>query len=209
MDARLRPEGAAGVPAIPLSTFEEYFQGRAQFWEGQALTKARPITGSAETQFAFAEFAKRTWQRFGAQPDAAAQVKAMHARVVRERAGSDDYRDFKTGRGGLMEAEFCVQATQMRHGLWEQNTVAAMAALANAGVLTNAQTSDLRDAYLFLRRVEAVVRRIENSSISSLPAQETEQRHAAIRLGFSSIESFAGKYRQARQTVHEVTGQIW
>ena len=204
VDARLRPEGNAGMLAVPVSTFEEYFQGRAQFWEAQALTKSRSITGPEETRTAFEEFAQRTWRRFGTQPDAVAQIKAMHARVVKERAGPDDLRDFKTGHGGLMEAEFFVQALQMRNGIWEQNTVAAMSALGAAGVISESEANELRAAYLFLRRVEAVVRRVENSSTSTLPEPESEQKHLAIRLGFESRDAFLEKYTQARQGIHRI-----
>jgi len=209
VDARLRPEGVAGVLAIPVSAFEEYFQERAQFWEAQALTKSRPISGPPELQAAFAEFAQRTWRRFGAQPDAVQQIKAMHARVVKERAAGDDLPDFKTGRGGLMEAEFCIQAMQMRHGIWKQNTVAAMEALRSNGILADAQAASLRSSYLFLRRVEAVIRRVENSSVSTLPAHETEQRQVAIRLGYANREEFLARYSEARAAVHEAVSALW
>lgn len=209
VDARLRPEGNAGVLAIPLSAYEEYFNGRAQFWEAQALTKCRPISGPDEQCAAFSEFAQRTWRRFGAQPDAVAQIKAMHARVVRERASGNDLLDFKTGRGGLMEAEFCVQALQMQHGVWQQNTVAAMMALAAQNVISDAQASELRDAYLFLRQVEAVVRRVENSSLSTLPPEAPEQQHLAIRLGFASREDFLKRYTASREAIHAIATAVW
>ena len=209
VDPRLRPEGTAGVLAVPVSRFEEYFEGRAQFWEALALTKSRPISGPPELRTAFEEFSQRTWRRFGQRPDAVEQIKAMHARVVKERAGSDDLRDFKTGCGGLMEAEFCVQAMQMRHGIWEQNTVAAIAALGAAGVFPKADVDELRAAYLFLRRVEAVIRRIENSGASALPSQEPEQRHVAVRLGFPSREAFLERYTQVRTAIHRIVGAVW
>ena len=209
VDARLRPEGNAGVLATPISTYEDYFQGRAQFWEAQALTKSRPICGPEELRTAFSQFARATWERFGREQDAIAQVKAMHARVVRERASGDDLRDFKTGGGGLMEVEFCMQALQMHHGVWEQNTVAAMSALSAAGVFSKQTGEQLREAYLFLRRVEAVIRRIENSSVSTLPQQESEQLHAAIRLGFPSREEFVERYREAREAVREIVAGLW
>ena len=108
-----------------------------------------------------------------------------------------------------MEAEFCIQAMQMRQGVWAQNTVAAMEALRKADALTEAQATGVRTAYLFLRRVEAVIRRIENSSVSTLPQHEAEQRHVAIRLGFASLEAFLAHYKEARGTVHEVVSALW
>jgi glutamate-ammonia-ligase adenylyltransferase len=117
--------------------------------------------------------------------------------------------DFKTGRGGLMEAEFCVQALQMQHGVWEQNSIAAIAELARRGILPQDRATGLRDAWLFLRRVEAVLRRAENSSVSTLPPEELEQRRLAIRTGFENRQTLMERYIEARETIHGIARGIW
>ena len=45
LDSRLRPDGEKGVLVTPLAAYREYFEKRAQFWEAQALTKARAFYG--------------------------------------------------------------------------------------------------------------------------------------------------------------------
>src|SRR5258707_1990142 len=45
VDARLRPKGEKGRLVGSLEAFQAYYRDRAQFWEIQALTRARPVTG--------------------------------------------------------------------------------------------------------------------------------------------------------------------
>ena len=201
VDARLRPEGESGQLAAPLERYRQYFQDRAQLWEAQALTKARPIAGPG--QGAFLEWARECWAGFGRRTDLLAGIRKMHERVVRERAGREGALAFKTGVGGLMELEFHTQALQMRHAIWEPNTVRALAALAGAGVIAAQAAAGRERDYLFLRRCEAVIRRVDNSSVSTLPASAGGQGQVAIRMGFAGLEEFLARYEGAREGIHE------
>lgn len=44
-DARLRPDGEKGLLVNTLDAFEDYYRQRAQLWEIQALSRARPVAG--------------------------------------------------------------------------------------------------------------------------------------------------------------------
>lgn len=203
VDARLRPEGSSGLLALPLAGYEAYFKNRAQFWEAQALTKARPVSGPEQPDFA--AWARETWRRFGARSDLFEKVRAMHARIVRERGvgsrgrgSAGDALEFKTGAGGLMALEFLVQAHQMRHDVWEPNTVRALSSLGQKNILPADVAEELTRHYLFLRRCEAVIRRVENSSLSSLPRSEEELTSVAKRMNFSSLADFSAAHQAAR-----------
>ncbi len=200
VDARLRPEGESGVLAVPIESYRQYFQGRAQLWEAQALTRARPIAGPGQAEFA--NWARETWAEFARREDVVPGIRRMLERVVHERAGREGAIAFKTGIGGLMELEFHLQALQMRHAVWEPNTLRALDALAAAGVLGAGDAAARRDDYLFLRRCEAVVRRVENSSVSTLPSDPAGQRQVAIRLGFASREEFLARFESVRAAIH-------
>lgn len=206
VDARLRPEGEAGLLAVPLESYAQYFRTRAQPWEAQALTKARPIGGPA--QAAFLAWARETWAGFARREDVLPGIRQMHERVVRERAGRDSILAFKTGVGGLMELEFHTQALQMRHAIWEPNTIRALAALAEAGVIAPEAASDREGDYLFLRRCEAVIRRVDNSSVSALPPDPAGQRQVAIRMGFPGRDEFLNCYQAAREAIHAWCSRI-
>ncbi len=206
IDTRLRPEGEAGLLATPLDAYRQYFAHRAQLWEAQALTKARPIAGPG--QAGFAAWALEAWAEFARREDVLAGIRAMHARVVRERAGADDLLVFKPGRGGLMELEFHIQALQMRHAIWQPNTLRALDAIATAGLLDPSTATGLAAHYRFLRKCEAAIRRMDNSSISLLPADRARQRHLALRLGFPDRDHFLAACQSARVAIHAACAAI-
>jgi len=200
LDARLRPEGANGVLVIPLSAYREYFDHRAQFWEAQALTKARALCGP-EAQPLNAAVAE-IWIRWSARGDLRERIHAMYRRIVKERAKGDDFSHFKTGRGGLIGIEFLVQYLQMKHQVEETNTLSAIGKLTD--LLDSAESEILRAAYCFLRRTESVLRRVSNSSISHLPSHQEELRQLAIRMGYSCKEDFLHEYTSHREQAEEV-----
>ncbi|MEY2564349.1 MAG: [glutamine synthetase] adenylyltransferase / [glutamine synthetase]-adenylyl-L-tyrosine [Verrucomicrobiota bacterium] len=201
LDARLRPDGEKGNLVCSLTAYETYYETRAQLWEIQALTRARPLAGPLQNQFM--DLAQRVWRKAGQREDLFAQIDGMLQRIRRERGSASDL-DFKTGAGGLIEAEFLAQALQMRAGLWNPHTLGALEDLAREGLLQREEAATVRKSYQYLRTIESVLRRWENKSVSTLPSGETEQRKVASRVGADSIESFGREYREARESIHEI-----
>ena len=199
VDPRLRPEGDAGPLACTLEAYETYFEKRAQMWEAQSLTKARAISGPRREEFS--QLAQRNWRRFGKREDLFAQIRSMHQRIVRQRASGDDFVDFKTGTGGLMQVEFFTQAQQMRANIPEPNTLAALRGLAQAGEIDESAANELSQSYEFLRRCEAVLRRMDDKSISSIPRDELEQTRLGVRCGTKSRAEFIARYSAAREAI--------
>src|SRR2546425_8322727 len=115
VDARLRPDGDKGPLVAPLAACESYYRERAQLWEIHALTRARPLCGLLKDDYI--NIAQRIWGEVGAQSDLFAKIDNMLERIRRERGSGSEFRDFKTGNGGMIEAEFLVQAVQMRLGI--------------------------------------------------------------------------------------------
>ena len=196
LDPRLRPDGEKGSLTTPLAAYENYFEKRAQLWEVQALTRARPLPGPEAD--AFLEMAQRIWRQTGQQPDLIPQISTMLDRIRRDRAGASDELDFKAGTGGMIVAEFLVQALQMRAGVWATNTGEALDALVASGDLPADDAAQFRESYGFLRRIESALRRFENRSISSVPVTELQQRQLAHRVGARDLDDFATQYRSAR-----------
>ena len=88
---------------------------------------------------------------------------------MKERVKGDDVTHFKTGKGGLIGIEFLVQYLQMKNCVMETNTLGAIARLGT--LLDGAERDILRSTYIFLRRIESVLRRASNSSVSQLPSR--------------------------------------
>jgi glutamate-ammonia-ligase adenylyltransferase len=201
LDARLRPDGEKGNLACSLTAYKTYYETRAQLWEIQALTRARPLAGLLQNEFM--DLAERVWRNAGQREDLYAQVNWMLQRIRHERGSASDL-DFKTGAGGVIEAEFLVQALQMRAGIWNTHTLSALDELASKGLLQQKEAAVVKRNYEYLRLIESVLRRWENKSASSLPTSEMEQRKLALRVGAENIDAFGRRYREARESIHEI-----
>lgn len=202
LDARLRPDGEKGILSCSLTAYDAYFQTRGQFWEAQALTRARPLAGPLQNEFM--ELAQRIWRHVGQRDDLFAQIDGMLHRIRRDRGSASDELDFKTGTGGIIEAEFLVQALQMRSGIWNPQMISAVEELAAKGIMTESDAAALKTNYEYLRSVESVLRRWENKGVSSLPPDKTEQTKLAARVGAKSLDAFAQRYRAARLNIHAI-----
>jgi len=200
LDGRLRPDGEKGVLVTPLAAYRKYFETRAHFWEAQALTKARAVYGS-EAQTLNAMVAE-IWQGWSGQGELETEIRKMYRRIVKERAKGDDLPYFKTGKGGLIGIEFLVQYLQMKHRAPETNTLQAIAKLTD--VLDPGEGVVLCATYSFLRRVESVLRRVSNSSISQLPSKAEDLRVLAIRLGFAGRQEFLDEYTTRRNQAEAI-----
>ncbi|HSV62225.1 MAG TPA: hypothetical protein VLH83_02670 [Chthoniobacterales bacterium] len=202
LDARLRPDGEKGILSCSITAYEAYYQTRGQLWEAQALTRARPIAGPLQNEFM--DLAKRVWLIAGQRPDLFAQIDSMLERIRRDRGSASDELDFKTGLGGVIEAEFLVQALQMRAGIWEPRMLAAVDQLTQAGVMKKVDAEELRAHYEHLRVVGSALRRWENKSVAILPAPKAEQEKLAVRSGAKNLDDFADAYRKARAGIHAI-----
>jgi glutamate-ammonia-ligase adenylyltransferase len=233
MDARLRPDGEKGLLVNTLEACEEYYRRRAQLWEIQALTRARAVAGDREVGAAFeslaaalanfrpehvaAGFPCRTLSS-GRQrpnlsgtglaawgPDWRERIHQMRMRIEKERTppGQDDLA-IKTGRGGLMDAEFIAQMLCLQEGWHEPNTERALQRAAEAALLP--ERPRLIENYRRLRRVEGVLRRWSYEGESVLPADPAPYRRVSVRCGFESPEAFRkalAEWRTAIRTVYE------
>lgn len=202
LDARLRPDGEKGPITCSLAAYQSYYETRAQLWELQALTRARPICGKEGEDFLL--MAQRVWSKAGERADLLGQIDAMRERIRRDRGGNVEALEFKTGLGGMIEAEFLVQAVQMRVRAWNPEFSTAVDDLKQLGVMTAEDANALRASYEFLRHCESILRRWEYKSVAQLPAGEGEQRKLSSRLGAKNIGVFGEHYRAARETIHAI-----
>ncbi len=202
LDARLRPDGEKGPLVCSLDTFRAYYASRAQFWEVQALTRVRAISGPL--RFDFEALAKELWREAGSRSDLVRQIENMLVRIANDRGSGNDFFDFKTGIGGMIEAEFLIQGLQMRHRVWEPSFLAAVTELASRKILEHRDAESLRNAYTFLRRCESVLRRWQFRSVATLPVAREEEERFASRMKFATIENFRAPYSGAREVIRSL-----
>lgn len=215
LDARLRPDGDKGVLVQSLDVYAAYYEKRALLWERQALTKARFIAGDAALGRQFQRFVEKAIYSRALTDAEMAEIARMRMRVERERSDAKQMElNLKTGAGGIIEVEFIVQALQLRHGaahpaVRRPHTLEALGELGKIGALTEEEVRHLREDYMVQRRIELVLRRLQNTSSSSLPTASEEQAALACRLGAASLEEFWKIYRAARQRVRALYQKVF
>ncbi len=190
VDLQLRPYGKAGSLAVSLDAFRRYFApgGPAWSYERQALVKLRPIAGDPQLGAEVAAL-RDGYVYTGAAFDVAA-MRAMRERQLRHLVTPGTI-NAKFSQGGLVDVEYMVQGLQITHGgrnpsLRLANTREAMAALADAGIISAENYARLREAHAFLLRLIDALRVVRgNSKDLTVPPEEGEEfAFLARRLGY-------------------------
>jgi len=201
VDPKLRPTGRSGTLATGLPEFSRYFaSGDGQLWERQALCKARVVFGREQVAGATMQAIReaifcRRWQ-----PEDAEAIRHMRGRLE-ETASA---RNLKRGAGGIVDVEFLVQMLQLQHGrqhpeICQSNTLDALAALAQVGVLGKDDFEFFTESYRFLRAVEARIRLMNLAGRHDLPEAEHDLVKLARLLKYpdaATLLADAGRYTQ-------------
>ncbi|HEY0172689.1 MAG TPA: hypothetical protein VGB98_16825 [Pyrinomonadaceae bacterium] len=199
VDLRLRPHGRDGALAVSLDEALRYYRTKAHAWELQALIRSRAAAGS-ETLFArFADALRASVYR-AEQTVAQALADVRLAKQKIDRFHSEETRGFnvKLGRGGIREIEFIAQALQLAHGgrdAWLQapHTLISLGRLADRGLITERERSELSDAYDFLRTVEHRLQMEHGLQTHAVPEDAARRRLLARRMYFApprALEEF-------------------
>jgi glutamate-ammonia-ligase adenylyltransferase len=226
-DARLRPDGEKGALVTSLGAYEEYYRKRAALWELQSLTRTRFIAGNPKIGKAFQDMAARfTNFASGDVPATAftpkwkAEIHRMRMRIEKERtpAGKDDLA-IKTGKGGLVDAEFVAQGLCLGNGWREANTLKALQLAEtpnDTGAKSKVRSSKATDgnalsemiaAYRKLRRVEGILRRWSYEGETVLPDDPPPYLRVALRCGFADAEEFRTALANWRKQIRK--GYDW
>jgi [glutamine synthetase] adenylyltransferase / [glutamine synthetase]-adenylyl-L-tyrosine phosphorylase len=180
IDLQLRPYGKAGRLAVSLEAFQRYFapQGPAWAYERQALVRMRAITGDQ----ALGEEVCGLRDKFvyNGDPFDVTAMRAMRERQIRHLVTAGTF-NAKYSPGGLVDLEYLVQGLQITYGavnpaLRLTNIRMAMAALADAGILSAGDHARLRKAHTFLRWLIDSLRVVRgNSRDVNIPPLDSEE----------------------------------
>ena len=203
IDLRLRPYGDKGALACSYNHFYEYFneRGGALPYERQALIKLRVIGGD-----------ETLGVRIGSARDAfvfsSVPLELTELSHLRERQNNELVKpgavNVKYSFGGVVDIEYYVQSLQIMHGadasLRSSNTLEALAALHEAGHITQDDYRMLSEAYIFLRRLINALRIVRgNAKDLVLPDRNSQEyRFLARRLGYTDADP-------VEQLHHDVT----
>ncbi|MDK1360950.1 bifunctional [glutamine synthetase] adenylyltransferase/[glutamine synthetase]-adenylyl-L-tyrosine phosphorylase [Arthrobacter sp. zg-Y1219] len=193
LDAGLRPEGRNGPLVRSLGSYREYYSRWSLIWEAQALVRARPMAGSDDLAEDFIDLIDPIRYSAGVSENDIREIRRIKARVENERLprGADSSRQLKLGRGALSDVEWLVQLLQLEHAgthpeLRTTATLPALDAIAAAGLLPEADTAILREAWLLASRIRSanVIRGGRNPDV--LPSSRRELEAVARWCGYGA-----------------------
>jgi len=205
-DLRLRPDGGAGALALSLSATLAYYESRGALWERQMLLRARICTDEDD-------FGTRALDALApfVYPRTSMLLPSELAADVLQRLAErwNEVRNVKHMQGGIRQIEFSLQILQRIHAprqteLRTPSTLESIDRLTTAGLLTLEEEALLRQAYLFLRRVEHALQLESFEQTHTLSEKEDELRRIAWTMKYDGPESFTQKLDGIRADVHRI-----
>ncbi|GKS60399.1 hypothetical protein YTPLAS18_39260 [Nitrospira sp.] len=213
LDVRLRPHGSKGSLTNPLSEICTYYsdKGLAAPFERQAMIKLRHVAGDAalgrqvETHRDRYVYSGEPWDLSTALDLRRQQLKQLVERGT---------INVKHSPGGVVDVEYAVQYLQVMHGhkhpsLRTSNTMQALAALVECGLVERSDGEHLRKAYLFLRMLIDGLRMVRGHAKDLiLPPPESEEFiFLARRVGYVTDDWEAGA-RHLQSDVDDHMGKV-
>lgn len=197
VDADLRPEGRQGPLVRTLESYAAYYAKWSHVWEAQALLRADAVVGDTSLRERFtALIDPLRYPSGGLSEDDIREIRRIKGRVDKERLprGADPALHLKLGRGGLADIEWTVQLLQLRsgaevEGLRTTQTLAALDAAAEAGLLTREDADTLTRSWRMTSRVRNALLLGRGRPGDQFPRATQERRSVAVILGYAVDES--------------------
>ena len=218
VDADLRPEGRNGPLVRSFASYEAYYAKWSAVWEAQALLRASPVVGDPDLCARFRTLIDPLrYPEGGLGESAVREIRRIKARVESERLprGANPTTHLKLGRGGIADVEWTVQLLQMCHGhevegLRTTDTLAALHAAANAGLVQSEDAAILEEAWRLVSRIRNGVVLMRAKPAESMVEQAAEKAGLAHLLGYRQdegermVDDYLRITRQARVVIERV-----
>ena len=191
VDTRLRPSGGQGPLVVSLDGFAKYQREDAWTWEHMALTRARPVFGSAEARAQVQGVIDAVLNGDRPERDIVADARKMRADMAAHKPPAGPL-DAKLLPGGLVDLEFAVHTRQLasRTG-FDPDLHRAIALLADDGLLPR----ELTAAHDFLTRLLVTLRLVAPDVRPPAPATRPVVAHAVGAQDWDAVLAALDRYR--------------
>lgn len=213
LDVRLRPHGGKGSLTNSFDEITGYYSdhGLAAPFERQSLIKLRHVAGDAVLgKRAEAHRDRYVYSGTPWNLPAALDLRRQQLKQLVER----DTVNLKHSPGGIVDIEYAVQYLQIMHGhrlpvLRTPNTIQALVALVDCGIVTRQDGEALRKAYFFIRMLIDGLRMVRgNAKDRVLPSIDSDEFvFLARRVGYTTDDWQAGA-RHLETDVQEHMGKV-
>ena len=221
VDTRLRPSGSFGPLIVTLDAFRDYYLNQAQNWERQALLKSRIILGPPQLSQQVQEIIEQVLYQSPPSSEVHGEIIHYRQRMEKERSGENNERfNPKLGYGGLTDIEFMAQYLQWTYGqtdpeLRETNTIKVLMDLKTKGYLAEETHYYLKEAYLFLNRLDHGLQLLYDRKADprtySLEELSFLAKQNVLGLGDANLPSWdlVSHYRKIREKVRDTFRQVF
>jgi [glutamine synthetase] adenylyltransferase / [glutamine synthetase]-adenylyl-L-tyrosine phosphorylase len=175
VDTRLRPSGREGGLVQTCGAFLEYFEKRAEAWEGIAYMKARAVAGNLERATEFLGRLQETdWRHWGQSGRSRGDLLEMRMRLEKEQGKGNP---LKAGMGGYYDIDFLLLYLRLRSaGVFFKvlNTPERIDVLEKMGHLERSDAHFLGEAAALYRALDHGLRLYSGHAEGKLPAAEVK-----------------------------------
>lgn len=192
VDMRLRPWGDGSPLVITLPALAKYFDQHGRTWERFAWLKGRVVNRVSEPVLAqIAKLKKEFVFRYYVDYSTFSALREMRMLIANQVFQREDLDNIKLGVGGIRDIEFIAQSYALIYGgqfvylTQKTKCLDALDMLCALKILDNKTTDELKNAYVFLRRLEHAIQARHDTQTQKLPATD-ELNQIAITLGFDS-----------------------
>ena len=190
VDTRLRPNGVDGPLVQTESVVKDYFERKAEAWEGITYMKSRAVAGDPDrAEFFLHELQEIDWQRYGQGGRSRTDLKQMRMKIEREHGAP---HPFKSGRGGYYDIDFILMYLRLKTaGVFFKvlNTPARIEVIEHMELMDRATADFLNQAATFYRALDHGIRVLTGHAQDKLPSAEGQvrARYRALLARWSAI----------------------
>jgi glutamate-ammonia-ligase adenylyltransferase len=196
VDTRLRPSGTQGLLAASVDSFARYQEESAWTWEHMALTRARPVFGSAAARAEVQAVIDQTLRRSRDRAKLVADAAKMRSDIATHKPPAGPL-DVKLVEGGLVDAEFAVHLLQLSEKVgFDPDLATAIEMLEGKGLLA----AGFGSAFALLTRMLITLRLVAPDSAEPPEASRTL---VAQCCGHDDWDGLMAAYGAARALIAE------
>ncbi len=194
VDTRLRPQGAQGMLAVSVDAFADYQRSEAWTWEHMALSRARPVFGSAAARRSVAALVGEILRQPRDAGAVIADAVKMREDIARHKAVSGPL-DVKLGPGGLVDLEFAVHVLQLTRSIGlDPRLESAVEQLADGGLIP----ASIVEAQKLLTQMLVVIRLLAPQT--AMPNEDSRELMAQL-CGSADWDELLGRHDEARHSI--------
>ncbi len=180
VDLKLRPWGKSGPLVLTVEDTENYYSASMEAWERFIWLRARVITGNKAIGH---QLLKRldpfVYRKSLSEVDLRRFLEIKSDMQMQHRKAGN--WNVKQGAGGIRDIEFFIQLLQIvnahnESGLKTTNTLDVLGILHSKGFIQDGEAKQIRESYLFLRRLENHLQMIDERQTHHLPDDRAKRK---------------------------------